>query len=82
MSAAVFQGQDVVHFLHRRVTTSFEAVLAQRVSLYVGVANLSPPVVVTLVDLRVTLMLPVTRVLGFSVDWAEPGVGQLRTARR
>ncbi|CAB0574508.1 hypothetical protein CIP107509_02284 [Corynebacterium diphtheriae] len=43
VSAAVFDREDVVNFLHGCVATGFEAVFAERVGGDVGGADLAPP---------------------------------------
>ncbi|WCV10529.1 hypothetical protein [Corynebacterium silvaticum] len=76
----MFEWDHVVDLSDRRVPATGQAVLAQRVGFDVGRADLSPPVVVATVDLRLALVLAVAGVLGASVLGAEPRVGQLRAA--
>ena len=82
VGAAVVEREDVVNFLHGRVPSTGQAVLAQRVGVDVGRAVLSPPVVVASVDLWVALVLAVAGVLGARVLGTEPCVGQLPAAKR
>ena len=81
VGAAVFERDHVVGLGDRRVPATGQAVLAQRVGFDVGRADLSPPVVVASVDLRLALILAVASVLGASMLGAEPGVSQLGTPR-
>ena len=80
VGAAVVERDHVVDLSHGRVPATGQAVLAQRVGFDVGRADLSPPVVVASVDLRVALVVAVTGVLFLSVGRAEPGAGQLGAA--
>ena len=81
VGATVFERDHVVDLSHGRVPSTGQAILTQRVGVDVGRADLSPPVVVASVDLRVALVRPVAGVLSASVLRAEPGVGQLGTTR-
>lgn len=80
VGAAVFEREDVVDFLRRRVPASREAVLTQGVGGDVGGADLAPAGTVSAVDLRVTLPPPVPFVLRFRMLRAEAGVGEVRAA--
>ena len=80
VGAAVVERDHVVDLSHGRVPATGQAVLAQRVGFDVGRADLSPPVVVASVDLRVALVGPVAGVLGAGVLGAEPRLGQLGAA--
>lgn len=79
VGAAVFQRDHVVDLSHGRVPATGQAVLTQRVGFDVGRADLSPPVVVATVDLRVALVVAVAGVLGTGVLGAKPLLGQLGT---
>lgn len=81
VGATVFERDHVVDLIHGRVPCTGQAVLTQRVGFDVGRADLSPPVVVASVDLRVALVLAVASVLSASVLRAEPLLGQLGTTR-
>lgn len=80
VGAAVFEREDVVDFLRRRVPASREAVLTQGVGGNVGVADFAPAVVVTFVERRVPLVRPVPLVFCTSVSRAEAVVGEFWAA--
>ena len=80
VAAAVVERDHVVDLSHGRVPSTGQAVLTQRVGFDVGRADLSPPVVVASVDLRVALVVAVAGVLGAGVLGAEPLLGQLGAA--
>lgn len=80
MGAAVFEREDVVDFLRRRVPASREAVLTQGVGGDVGVADFAPTMAIALVNLRTPLEPPVPRVLSFGVGLAETVVGEFWAA--
>ena len=80
MGAAVVEWNHVVDFLCRGVAPVLEAVLADGVLVDVGVADLSPPVVVAFVDLRITLPAPVAFVLNLRMRGTEPVVGKFWAA--
>lgn len=81
VGAAVFQREDVVNLLRRRVPAGREAVLAQGVGGDVGGADSAPAGTVAAVDLRVTLPTPVAFVFSLGVGFAEASVGEVRAAR-
>lgn len=72
MCTTVLERKDVVNFLRRGDAAVQLALLTQRVGCKVSVANLSPPMVVASIDLRVPLVTPVGLFLLSGVGWAEP----------
>lgn len=74
MGAAVFQRENVVDLLDRRVATCFQAVFAEWAGGDVGGGDLTPPCPIA-VDLRIPLILPVPGILGFRMLLAVAPVG-------
>lgn len=72
MRATMLQGQNVVNFLRSSDTAVHLALLTQRMGCDVSVTNLAPPMAVTSVDLRVTLVATVALFLLPGVSRAEP----------
>ena len=81
MAAIPLERDGVVHILDGCCPSYRYAVLAQRISRDVSVPGFTPPVVITLVNCRVTLEASVTNVLGFNVYGAEPLRSEIVTAR-
>ena len=75
VGAAVFQRENVVDLLDRRVATCFQAVFAEWAGGDVGGGDLTPPCPIAAVDLRITLILPVPGILGFRMLLAVAPVG-------
>ena len=81
MAAIPLERDGVVHILDGCCPSYRYAVLAPRMSRDVSVPDFTPPVVITLVNCRVTLEASVTNVLGFNVCGAEPLRSEIVTAR-
>ena len=81
MAAIPLERDGVVHILDGCCPSYRYAVLAQRISRDVSVPGFTPPVVITLVNCRVTLKASVTNVLGFDVRGAESVRSEIGTAR-
>lgn len=81
MGATMFERENVMDLLDRRVLALFEAVLAERMGGDVGGADLTPPRAVAAVDLRITPILPIPGVFCLRVGLAVAFTGELRATR-